>query len=493
MEHNFMNHMSREAISNSDSLLLGVGSTGLREDISLNQKLDYPTITSTSSTPNWVLKLVNEYSMKEESFATPRYCPMPCTMFRAPTNMKRVDEHAYDPVLVSIGPFHYKNPLLKEMEEHKLRFLFGSMRYESKEEREHWLQRLAEAMKRLEGRARWCYSEAFKHISTDDFVRMMVIDGCFIIELFRYYLRSEKEILDDPIFRTRWKLPVIRLDLVKLENQLPFFVLQELYLLTSLGHEPPLIRVALNFLDPLLTRAQKTPIKDHFLEQAPDHLLALFHSTFKPIYHHPLPSSYGSLIQEKKCLIPSVRELQRVGIFLKSGEGDLLDIKYQSHHMTVLTGRASLEIPPLFIDYKTGPILRNLVAYEQCNRSVKPYFTSYIIFFDGLVNTPEDVQILRNKRIFYHVLGSDHEVSVLLNDLTKDVAYDHWHECYLSPLIQKIYLRSNKTYLKIIAAIRREYFSSPTNTISYLITFLLLYLSVIQTMFTIIAYIRPHP
>ena len=98
------------------------------------------------------------------------------------------------------------------------------------------------------------------------------------------------------------------------------------------------------------------------------------------------------------------------------------------------------------------------------------------MFFDGLVNTPEDVQILRNKRIFYHVLDSDHEVSVLLNDLTKNVAYDHWHECYLSPLIQKIYLRSDKTYLKIMAAIRREYFSSPVNTISYLITFLLLYL-----------------
>ncbi|XP_030969875.1 UPF0481 protein At3g47200-like [Quercus lobata] len=176
-------------------------------------------------------------------------------------------------------------------------------------------------MKRLKGRARWCYSEAFGHISTDDFVRMMVIDGCFTIELFRYYLRSEKEILDDPIFRTRWKLPVIRLDLVKLENQLPLFGLQELYLLTSLGHEPPLIHVALMFLDPLT----------------------------------------------------------------------------------------------------------NLVAYEQCNRSVKPYFTSYIMFFDGLVNTPEDVQILRKKRIFYHVLGSNNEVFDLLNDLTKDVAYD-WHE-----------------------------------------------------------------
>ena len=128
---------------------------------------------------------------------------------------------------------------------------------------------------------------------------------------------------------------------------------------------------------------------------------------------------------------------------------------------------------------KTGPILRNLVAYEQCNKSVKPYFTSYIMFFDGLMNTPEDIQIPCKKRIFYHVQGSNNEVSDLLNSLTKDVAYD-WHECYPSPLIQKIYLHSNKTYLKIMAMIRHEYFSSPINSISYLITVLLLNLSVIQ-------------
>ena len=128
---------------------------------------------------------------------------------------------------------------------------------------------------------------------------------------------------------------------------------------------------------------------------------------------------------------------------------------------------------------KTGPILRNLVAYEQCNKSVKPYFTSYIIFFNGLMNKPKDIQILCKKRILYHVLGSNNEVCDLLNSLTKDVAYD-WHECYLSPLIQKIYLRSNKTYPKIMVAIRHKYFSSPINSISYIIMVLLLYLSVIQ-------------
>ena len=49
---------------------------------------------------------------------------------------------------------------------------------------------------------------------------------------------------------------------------------------------------------------------------------------------------------------------------------------------------------------KTRPTLRNLVAYEQCNKSVKPYFTSYIMFFDGLMNTPKDVQILCKRGSF---------------------------------------------------------------------------------------------
>ena len=90
-------------------------------------------------------------------------------MLRAPTNMKRVDEHVYDPVLDSIDPFHYKKKLLQEMEEHKLRFLFCLMRYQGKEKRELRLLRLAEAMKRLEGRARQCYLEDFEHIKKKKF------------------------------------------------------------------------------------------------------------------------------------------------------------------------------------------------------------------------------------------------------------------------------------------------------------------------------------
>ncbi|KAK7849332.1 hypothetical protein CFP56_003127 [Quercus suber] len=77
-----------------------------------------------------------------------------------------MDKHAYDLAVVSVGPFHYKKALVQG---HKLQFLFSLTPYQSKEERKHRLQHLAEAMKKLEGRARQCHSETFEDISTDFF------------------------------------------------------------------------------------------------------------------------------------------------------------------------------------------------------------------------------------------------------------------------------------------------------------------------------------
>ena len=46
---------------------------------------------------------------------------------------------------------------------------------------------LEKAMKEMEEKTRKCYSEDFGGIESDDFVRMMLIDGCFIVELLRLY------------------------------------------------------------------------------------------------------------------------------------------------------------------------------------------------------------------------------------------------------------------------------------------------------------------
>ena len=61
--------------------------------------------------------------------------------------------------------------------------------------------------------------------------------------------------------------------------------------------------------------------------------------------------------------------------FHKKTSNYLLDIKFKSEE---------LMIPTLFIDDGIGPFLRNLVAYEQSNRYVAPFFSSCC--FPGLLS-----------------------------------------------------------------------------------------------------------
>ncbi|GMP84614.1 hypothetical protein CsSME_00038073 [Camellia sinensis var. sinensis] len=78
------------------------------------------------------------------------------------------------------------------------------------------LRQLMKAMKGLESKARSCYSEPIP-MSSKDFIDMMVLDGCFIVKLLHQVCGSQgSENVNIPIFMR---------DLLKLENQLPLFVL----------------------------------------------------------------------------------------------------------------------------------------------------------------------------------------------------------------------------------------------------------------------------
>ncbi|GLT54628.1 hypothetical protein SLA2020_278110 [Shorea laevis] len=107
------------------------------------------------------------------------------------------------------------------------------------------------ALEKLEEEARICYSEEIP-LKSDKFVEMMLIDGCFIVELLRevWQHKSGHQIP----FIQRWMLPTFRRDLIMLENQLPFFVLSELFQMTSSRTPISLQKLALHFFNPLLQR-----------------------------------------------------------------------------------------------------------------------------------------------------------------------------------------------------------------------------------------------
>ncbi|KAK7854021.1 upf0481 protein [Quercus suber] len=48
--------------------------------------------------------------------------PLKCLIFKVPAHVREVDERAYNPKVVSIGPFHHDELGLRFMEAQKLRF-----------------------------------------------------------------------------------------------------------------------------------------------------------------------------------------------------------------------------------------------------------------------------------------------------------------------------------------------------------------------------------
>ncbi|KAF8031372.1 hypothetical protein BT93_D0537 [Corymbia citriodora subsp. variegata] len=362
------------------------------------------------------------------------------SIFRVPAHIRRIDEKAYNPRVVSIGPFHWNRPALSAMEAQKARFYERLMTRMAYEDRDVGIKT---AMRKLEPDARLCYSEEFDEISTDEFVDMMVLDGCFIVELLRLSYESnqdeEGQFVDEPIFATRWMLPNITRDLLMLENQLPMFVLQKIYNLTTFDKDAAsLNKLALLFMEPL--SPQKGQYADTKLDDKGEHhhLLALFHSSFIPSEINALPSRMerGARWNRQdnfpgKLWVHEAKRLRGAGIQFKYNPGNLLNIEFTNRE---------LKIPTLFIDEWTGPLLRNLLAYEQCNSFALPYITCYAIFLNSIVEDLKDMEILQNAGIIYQSVDEDEEVVDLINSLTKELVFDihDMSDCFIAQQIEDI-------------------------------------------------------
>ncbi|RIA04073.1 hypothetical protein BRARA_K01729, partial [Brassica rapa] len=140
-----------------------------------------------------------------------------CCILRIPHSLARINLKAYEPKIVSIGPYHHGKEHLKMAQQHKRRFL--KFLVAKMQEKGTNPQELINAVSTLEGDIRGSYSEDLG-LESEELVEMMVLDGCFILTLF--LVVSGKVVctnLDDPIFRMPWILPSIRADLLLLENQ----------------------------------------------------------------------------------------------------------------------------------------------------------------------------------------------------------------------------------------------------------------------------------
>ncbi|WOL06400.1 UPF0481 protein [Canna indica] len=346
------------------------------------------------------------------------------TIFRVPKHLRDNDPNAYDPVCISLGPYHRHEERLQAMHNLKWHCLKKFLDHDHEKTLADYLK----LMKKLESQARIAYSEDIVDMNSNEFALMLLLDGCFVVWtiVFRTSKEGELEQVQNPIKSTSWALPMVARDMLTLENQLPLFILEHLYDFANFrGHfsiSASLAEVAIQFFRIILHGLEmKMPSNTdaHF-----HHLLHLVHSCVIPPEnqdggkssnsHHYFSSCmknlhcYGSKGEENDTnfleLIPTATRLKEFGVHLKrkKNAASILDITFKN---------GKLEIPHLTVDYNTNKIFRNLIAFEQCNVDVNSHFTLYSLAMNCIIDTATDVVLLQDAGIITNYLGDSMEVA----------------------------------------------------------------------------------
>ncbi|KAK7380555.1 hypothetical protein VNO78_33068 [Psophocarpus tetragonolobus] len=153
-------------------------------------------------------------------------------IYKVPQKFRQSNPEAYTPGVVSIGPYHKpcdsngKNKTLKRMEKYKLEYLQKFFERDPQLNEEELFQILIDKEEPI----RSSYAEPI-NCSNNDFLTMILVDACFIIEHFlRCCYTGQDSTGRDPLLLEKlWMEIDVHSDLTLLENQIPFFVLEEIF------------------------------------------------------------------------------------------------------------------------------------------------------------------------------------------------------------------------------------------------------------------------
>lgn len=452
---------------------------------------------------------------------------------RMPKDLRGLNDSAYTPHLMAIGPLHRDDPHLpKTMKDVKLYYANSLLFQVAKEDpgKRDKKKVLEDCVKKMEEeecieRAKKPYAEEVKVKNDAEMAEMMLVDGCFILQLLyaSYCHKKTKEAEKittkggdsgnskalsssgngeqpngekrklDPILDNILIANIIKHDLLLFENQIPFFVLEDLFKLTvdqiPGGNKLSLTEYVVSYFADIICpegnnggRVKKTGccspsdcvlfVRDYSKENEPlekkkplekvyHHILHLVHDYYSPGDQWKDKRWEDEQNSAKKFSALEVRasELDHGGVKFVPVEGNnLFDVKFnEPRGIHWWFHRATFEIPTIVINDVTEPFLRNLIAFEQFCPGVLPYFTWYANLMDVLINSEKDVEVLSKANVIRNFSGTDEDVSKLLNKLCKEVVAGFFFE----DACQKAFEYSKHCWPRYMAYWRRTYFASP--------------------------------
>lgn len=411
----------------------------------------------------------------EMLFQFPDAAPSP-SIYRVRGILRSTSNEVYDPMVIAIGPLHHGKGHLKDMQNLKMRYLKNLVGWSS-------VGSYVNAIRGMEQDARAFYEEKIE-LEPDEFVQMLLLDGIFIIEFLRQYD------LGIPISGFGHVVTLILRDLMLFENQIPLFVLEELFEVSKNNNNTR--KKLSDLIWPFLSGSPAPDIAS----SGAKHLLALVHCARTSSFAQILSSQVGcndkveNFSKKKKNdkveNIRSASELKEAGAVFKKAKNDKtrtnswLDIRFENK---------TLYFPELEISDVTESLLKNMITYEYYLPSDKPrYITDYAFFLHCLVHSSKDAELLRRMGIISNLLGGDARVYEVIERLGTNA----------QPSEKFLYLevfRSVNCHCKLksnrwLAVLRRNHFNNPWTAISLVAAAVLLSVGIVQMVYAILSYYK---
>ncbi|KAK0606591.1 hypothetical protein LWI29_001241 [Acer saccharum] len=421
-----------------------------------------------------------DYDLKDIHVPVP-----PCCIYRVPKDLRKINEAAYTPQVISIGPLHHGEKEFFEMEKQKLRYMLEFSKRVSKEKLMEFKRFIEENEQHIRN-----YYQENSSLPSPKFVSMILHDAVFIIEVF---LKNTSDrpldfFLDTPRMRV-----AINLDLQLLENQLPYFFLQELFEKGDFQNvtnkvypdQDPFLILYLKFFS--YREPYVFPNPDYEIEHFTDLRRQLLLMDFSP---EKEPGDMRDL--------PIATKLHRSGVKFKKGSEDQSSLKIcckdaknairipylKSCELPIpWIKELQLQIPRFEIFDETECLYRNMMALEQCHYPDETHICKFFLLMDYLIDTVKDVDLLVDEGIIANNLGDNAAIVKMFNNLCLQIDVD-----FSDPynIIKKLNEHYDNRWNHTMATFKTVYFSDIWTGTATVAAVILLVLTFIETVFSIV-------
>ncbi|KAF8762724.1 hypothetical protein HU200_009260 [Digitaria exilis] len=485
---------------------------------------------------------------QEDAAATEQHRNMASTyrVSRVPGHVRLPNPDAYAPGLVAIGPLHAKDgeTRLRAGNRLKMAYLHSLISRGGRPDPADHLAVIKDyvllvAAREREARAMYA-AEDVDAIGAEDFIHMLVLDGCFLIEHLVNVFTGKEE---PSLHATPFGPAQLSVDVVLAENQIPFFVLVDIissartrlpeFDLTEPDRPALLMKLVLNYLgghkgrDMIGGGAMVLPPADRVC-----HILHLLHAMvvaartrWEPppriqdgaavemmqeaarlLRRLPLlllvPLLYPILPEERRWRasysredLPSASDLKRMWVRFKKARGGgkastapgIASVLGPVPLAVKLEHEDRLRLPQLRIEFRTAPLLLNLMAFEQAAEQRRAgEVSAYVWLMAKLVQSAEDAGVVVAAEVVQSTTSAGSESKDDVARFFRRVgaaseAAAELEKSYLGETLQKLRERSQHPLFMMWADVQRNYFTVPWAVVAEFVAFITFISTILQT------------